>query len=157
MQHRMKEFSLSKEEMKKMLEEALAGRISTINEDGYPYTVAVHFLYYKEKLYFHGLLKGQKLDNIARNSKVCFEVDYLDGILTDNLEMPCKADAKYTSVVVTGDAVLINEEQKKRDILDQIVKKYTPQLTGYELPEARVKGTAVVEIQPKEITGKYHR
>ena len=157
MQHTMKELQLSGEEIEQVLAQADVGRISTLNEKGYPYTVAVHYVWMDGKIYFHGLQKGHKLDNIKRNPKVCFEVDRLHQILREEIEMPCKVDTLYESVVILGDALILDEEGEKRQVLNQFVNKYTPDMEGYNLPEARVNGTAVVEINVREMTGKAHK
>lgn len=36
------------------------------------YAVPLILVYYNSKIYFHGALQGQKLDEISRNSKVSF-------------------------------------------------------------------------------------
>lgn len=58
MQGRMKQHQLSKEEIDSVLSNAQVGRIATLNENGYPYIVPVHFIIIKEKIYIHGLIKG---------------------------------------------------------------------------------------------------
>ena len=66
MQQRMKDFPMTPEAVTALLKRAAVGRISTIGADGYPYTVAVHFCWDGSAVYFHGLPRGEKLDNIAR-------------------------------------------------------------------------------------------
>lgn len=157
MQHRMKEFTLQNAEIETLLQTAPVGHISTVNSDGYPYTVAVHFIYRNGKLYFHGLPKGQKLDNIRRCAKVCFTVDQMEGLLLENLPSPCKADTAYHSAVVLGNAAILTDIGEKQAILQALVEKYAPAHCDQPMPEAAVAATAVVEIIPTEITGKYHR
>ncbi|WP_291106045.1 MULTISPECIES: pyridoxamine 5'-phosphate oxidase family protein [unclassified Dysgonomonas] len=74
MQGRMKHHQLSKIEIDDVLKKAEVGRIGTHNENGYPYVVPVHFIVYDEKIYIHGLIKGQKISNLTKNDKVGFEV-----------------------------------------------------------------------------------
>lgn len=157
MQQRMKEFTMAKEAIDAFLSKAQVGRISTINADGYPYTVAVHFVYRDGKIYFHGLPKGQKLNNISRCPKVCFEADEMTGLLLDKLDTPCKADTEYESVVIMGTAGIVADLHNKHRILKDIIRKYAPRLLDEEIPENMVKGTTVVEIIIENITGKYHR
>jgi uncharacterized protein len=157
MQQRMKDFTMTKEAMDAFLWKAQVGRISTINVDGYPYTVAIHFVYRDGKIYFHGLPKGQKLNNINHCPKVCFETDEVSGLLLNNLDTPCKADTEYQSVVIIGTAGIVADPQEKLRILTDIVRKYAPQYLDAEIPNNMVKGTTVVEITIENITGKYHR
>ncbi len=61
MQGRMKQHQLSTEEINDVLKSEQVGRIATHNENGYPYIVPVHYVVYDEKIYIHGLIKGQKI------------------------------------------------------------------------------------------------
>ena len=72
MQNRMKHFQLTKEEIDALLERAAIGRFGTVRGDGYPYVTAMHFVYYNETIYMHGLPKGLKIDNVKANPKVSF-------------------------------------------------------------------------------------
>lgn len=157
MQYRMKKFQLTLEQIDGLLHRADTGRLATINENGYPYVIAMHFVYFNNKIYMHGLPKGQKIDNLKRNSKVCFEVDELFGLLTDNIENACDTEAEYNSVVIIGNASLIEDLDYKREVLNNLVEKYTPQLIGKDLPDNMIKGTAVIEVEIVECTGKYHK
>ena len=48
------------------------------------------------------------------------------------------------------------DPDRKTAILRRIVEKYTPALKDRPLPEAMVAGTAVIEVTPSAITGKYY-
>lgn len=156
MQGRMKEFGIERNECGEVLKRAMVGHISTINEDGYPYTVSVHFIWDGESVYFHGLNKGKKLDNIRRCSKVCFEVSDMKKILKEGVSIPCDADTAYESVVILGDACILEKAEDKKKILEGFVDKYLPELRRYDFPENIVNGTAVVKVMVREMTGKRH-
>ncbi len=72
MQKRMKDHQLSEEEVTYLLENAGSGVLSTLDADGSPYCVPVHFVYLNKELYIHGLTAGEKTENIRRDSRVCF-------------------------------------------------------------------------------------
>ncbi len=156
MQYRMKQFQLTREQIDELLQRAEGGRFGTIREDGFPYVIAMHFVYYNGNIYLHGLPKGQKIDNVNSNTKACFEVDELLGLQPGD-KVACDTEAIYNSVVLTGTAQILHDTQYKREVLNRLVEKYTPQFTGKELPENMVKGTAVIELQVSECTGKYHK
>ncbi|PYG86647.1 hypothetical protein LY28_02866 [Ruminiclostridium sufflavum DSM 19573] len=156
MQYRMKHFQLTPEQIEDLLQRADCGHFGTIRENGYPYVIAMHFVYYKGNIYMHGLPKGLKIDNVNRNSKACFEVDELLGLQPDD-KCACGTEAIYNSVVLTGTAQIIQEPEFKREVLNKLVDKYTPQFTGGEFPENMLKGTSVIELQVSECTGKYHK
>ncbi len=57
-------------ELERILAAATIGRMASIGKDGYPYITPVNFVYDQGCIYFHCALKGEKLDNIARNARV---------------------------------------------------------------------------------------
>ena len=157
MQNRMKTHALTKEQIEGLLKKAQIGRIATQGPEGYPYIVPVHFVYHNGKIYIHGLPKGQKMDCIANNPKVGFEIDEMLGLLHDGVEIACDVNTEFNSVIAKGNASILNDLKYRREVLNKIVEKYTPHLSGKELPENMVKGTAVIEITIIECTGKYYK
>lgn len=156
MQGRMKQHQLSKEEIDDVLRNAQTGCIATHNENGYPYIVPVHFIVHEEKIYIHGLIKGQKISNLIRDNKVCFEVDEM-GVIIPNNENPCDTNTEFRSVIILGTAKMIEDRGLKEKILHAIVDKYTPQLSHLSFPEKMMKATGIIEIEPVETTGKYYK
>ena len=107
-------------------------------------------------VYIHGLPQGRKLDNIARDGRVSFMTYRMDGLLMPDNDIPCDVNTQYQSVVIRGTASLVNDEERKVAILRRIVSKYTPRLANRPLPPAMVAGTAVIEVAPSAISGKYY-
>ena len=70
------------QDIERILNSTTIGRLAPSGADGYPYITPVNFVYHDGNIYFHSASKGEKLDNLARDPKVCFEVDiplaYLD-------------------------------------------------------------------------------
>lgn len=155
MQDRMKTHPLSEEQVTEILVKAPVGSLATITENGYPYIVPVHFIYHEGKIYIHGLAKGQKISNILANEKVCFEIYDMKGLILD--EAPCDVNTEYESVVILGTAAIVKDINLKESVMNKIVEKYTPHLSGTELPDNMVRSTGVIEISIKELTGKYYR
>ena len=65
----------SHEKIKEFLNEEHVGRIASIDQNGFPQIIPMNFVYINNAIYMHSYLRGEKLDNILRNSKVGFEVD----------------------------------------------------------------------------------
>lgn len=158
MQHRMKTHPLSEERLAKLLQNAHTGSLATLNEDGTPYNVPVHFVYMNNCFYAHGLPKGQKIDNINRNSKVGFSVyDMIAYILPEEEGAnPCNTNTRYESAIATGHAKITTDFDEKKAVLTKIVEKYTPTLNAVAIPDKMVEGTAVIKIEVTELTGKYY-
>lgn len=156
MQHRMKTHPLTTEQIDRLLSHSLTGSLATINSDGYPYVTPVHFVRLDGFICFHGLPKGQKINNIKADPRVSMTIYEMDSLLFDPDGKPCDTNTKYQSVILSGVAALVDDIESKKTILSAIVKKYTPQLAANPLPENMIKGTAVIRIQISELTGKYY-
>lgn len=156
MQHRMKTHQLTDKEAGSLLEQCLTGTLATVNPDGTPYAVPVHYLFHDGTIYVHGLPAGQKIENIKANPAVCFTVYEMRGLLLDPDEKPCDTNTAYASVVIRGTAQLITDMNEKKAALSGIVQKYTPHLAEKEIPQNMIKGTAVIKLLVSEMTGKYY-
>lgn len=156
MQHRMKTHQLTDGEMEHLLLNCLTGTLATVNPDGTPYNVPVHYVFCHNVIYIHGLPAGQKIENVKRNPNVCFNVYEMRGLLMDKEEKPCDTNTAYASVVIRGTAQLVEDMDEKKAALSAVIQKYTPHLSGKEIPFNMLKGTAVMKLSVCEMTGKYY-
>lgn len=156
MQHRMKTHPLTEQQINNLLQRAQTGTLATLNPDGTPYSTPIHFVYCGDAVFIHGLPKGKKLDNIARDSRVGFSVYEMDKLLLNPNGKPCDTNTKYESVIISGTAKIVDDIKEKRIALKKIAEKYTPYLANNEIPNNRVNGTAVIRINVTEMTGKYY-
>jgi hypothetical protein len=150
----------SKEKIIEFLSSQQTGRISSIDENGYPQIIPMNFVFISDVIYMHSHVRGEKLDNIRRNQKVGFEVDknleFLPSYFSDPTDASL-ADTLYISVVIKGNASIVSDKEEKTTTLNGLMKKYQPE-GGYEpiKPEMDVLDEVVViKIVPKSLRGKY--
>lgn len=154
----MSENQLTRKQMESLLDQAKTGSLSTLSPSGYPYTLPVHFVRQGDKIYLHGRIAGEKLDNIQANPKVGFLVYQMGGLKYDpEQEAACEVYTEYESVVIRGDARLIEDLEEKKKILWAIVAKYMPDMTEKSMPDGEIRSTAVIEITPAECSGKFYK
>lgn len=156
MQHRMKTHQLTDRETERLLSDCMTGTLATVNTDGTPYNVPVHYVFCHNVIYIHGLPAGQKIENLKRNPHICFNVYEMRGLLIDREEKPCDTNTAYASVVIQGTAQLVEDMNEKKTALSAIIQKYTPHLKEKEIPVNMLKGTAVIKLFIREMTGKYY-
>lgn len=154
MQGRMSAHQLTTDQINALLTTSQVGHLATLNDNGFPYVTPVHFVYMAGAIYIHGLSKGQKVGNIQRNSKVCFEVMSQGKFMLSN--EPCDVNTEYQSVIIHGEATLLKEKDKKIEALDAIVEKYVPDLIGKQFPSNALAATGVIKIDVIECTGKFY-
>ncbi|MFT4300704.1 MAG: pyridoxamine 5'-phosphate oxidase family protein [Desulfovibrio sp.] len=150
----MKKYPLPQEKIVELLTSEQIGRLATTGADGFPYITPVHFVFMSDKIFIHGLAAGEKLANIKKDDRVCFEVEKMHEYVQD--ELPCDTNTSYESVIIRGHAVLITDTDAKITVLNVLVDKYTPQHSGKSYPDAMLKMTGVVEISIESCTGKHY-
>jgi nitroimidazol reductase NimA-like FMN-containing flavoprotein (pyridoxamine 5'-phosphate oxidase superfamily) len=119
-----------------------------------PYVVPVFFACRDGRLYVHCAKEGRKLEVLARNPRVCVEVDELRSILP--AEKPCAFSGVFRSVIASGTAAPVSDPKAKREALDLLMAKYAGRLPGpgFEFSDATLEHTVVLEITLSAITGK---
>ena len=150
----------SKERIIEFLSSQQTGRISSIDENGFPQIIPMNFVFINDAVYIHSHIRGEKLDNIRRNQKVGFEVDksleFLPSYFSDPTDASL-ADTLYISVVIKGNASIVSDKKEKTNALNGLMKKYQPE-GGYEpiKPGMDVlKEVEVIKIIPESLKGKY--
>ncbi len=149
---RRKNREISKEEIIKILEQGEYGTVATVDENGYPYSLPLSYVYYKDCIYFHCAREGKKLSNIDKNNKVSFSV-------VGNTElMPSKFSTKYESVIVFGKAHKSQNEEKELALL-KLIEKYSPNFLeeGKAYIEKAKDITTVIKIDIEHLTGKSNK
>lgn len=150
----------SKERIIEFLNNQETGRISSIDKDGFPQIIPMNFVYTNNSIYLHSHPRGEKLENITKNSKVGFEVDHSLEFLPSYFTSPTdasQADTLYISVVIKGRATIVMDPKEKAMALNELMKKYQPE-GGYEKLTADmevVNEVAIIKVEPLTMRGKY--
>ena len=150
----------SPQKIKEFLNQEHVGRISSIDENGYPQIIPMNFVFLNDSVYMHSHIKGEKIDNINRNNRVGFEVDRELEFLPSYFEDPkdaSLADTLYISVVIKGMASLVTDNEEKTLALNGLMKKYQPE-GGYDPIQSSMRvldAVAVIKVMPNVIYGKY--
>ncbi|MFB5605194.1 MAG: pyridoxamine 5'-phosphate oxidase family protein [Nitrosarchaeum sp.] len=150
----------SQQKIQEFLNQEHVGRISSIDENGYPQIIPMNFVYLDNFIYMHSHIKGEKIDNINRNNKVGFEVDRELEFLPSYFEDPkdaSLADTLYISIVIKGRASLVTDREEKTIALNGLMKKYQPE-GRYDPIESTMRvlnGVAVIKVLPDTLHGKY--
>lgn len=149
---RRKDRELTNDDAIKILKDNTYGVLSTISENGYPYGLPISYIFFNNSIYFHGAIKGHKIDNILTNNKVSFCVVGQTCILPD------KFSTNYESVIVFGKATEVFDNEKNEALLE-ILNKYSADYIeqGKEYLKKAGDATKVIKISIEHISGKARR
>lgn len=130
-----------------LLTDGQVGILGTYGSNQYPYTVAVNYVYFQDKIYFHCAKEGHKIDNIRYHDKVSFSVYDQVEVVGEELT------TKYRSVTLFGRARVLDASE---DVLLALIQKYTnfPTQQAVLLIQKELSITAMVEIEIDHLTGK---
>lgn len=152
------------------------GRICSIDINGFPQIIPMNFVFVNaqhemkmnkhstpinsDAIYMHSHPFGEKIENIKRNSKVGFEVDQHVCFLPSYYFHPTdasQADTLYISVVIKGNALIIDDTIEKAFALNMLMKKYQTEGFYESLNQSMrsVLAVSVIKVVPKDIRGKY--
>jgi len=146
-------------EIERILSLTNIGRLATNGQDGYPYVTPLNFVSLEGNIYFHCAPKGEKLDNLRRDPRVCFEVDvplsYLD-IGLDPSRPICNLHQYYHCVIIRGTASAVEDSTLKVAALNALIRKHekTENFTPVTDDMSAYKACEVIEIKPVSVTAK---
>lgn len=129
------------------------GRLGTIGKDGYPMVKPLNFAYSDGKIYFHTAREGEKIDDIKRDNRVCFEVDMPIAYVKAK-NQPCEADYLYRSIIIKGRAHIIEDMRERIFGLTCLMQKYQPEGGYGDFPKEKLNIAGVVKIDIEEMIGK---
>jgi nitroimidazol reductase NimA-like FMN-containing flavoprotein (pyridoxamine 5'-phosphate oxidase superfamily) len=146
-------------EIQRILSLTNIGRLATSGQDGYPYVTPVNFVSLNGNIYFHCAPKGEKLDNLTRDPRVCFEVDvplsYLDIGLDPNRPI-CNLHQFYHCVIIRGSASVVKDDTLKVEALNALIAKHenTNDFKKVTADMSACKACEVIEIRPDSVSAK---
>lgn len=141
---------LTREECLQVLERGTHGVLAVLGDEGYPYAVPVSYVHGDGKLWFHCAKTGHKLEAIRAYPKVSFCVVDQDQIV------PEEYTTYFRSVIAFGTARELEAPWEKRQALEALAAKYSPQQEAGRKEEIRAQfaNVAMVELTVEHMSGK---
>lgn len=141
------------EDILSIIEKCDVCRLAFFDEE-YPYIIPLNFGYSYENeellLYFHGAKVGKKIDLIAANNKVGFEMDCSHELIEGG--EACEYSMAFESVCGNGQVELLNQDAKIH-ALNKLMKQYTSK-EDFQFNEKALAVTEVFQVNVSSITGK---
>ncbi|MDO8914834.1 MAG: pyridoxamine 5'-phosphate oxidase family protein [Coriobacteriia bacterium] len=114
-----------------------------------PYVVPVNFGYDGVHIWIHCAEAGHKLDLLASDPRVCFEVSVDVRIVPGR---QCGWGARFRSVVGFGTAILVGDAEEKAYGLGVLISQYSGE--SETVPVENAHGVGVLRIDISSMTGK---
>ena len=148
---RRKKQLLSQKECEAILTEETSGVLALAGDEYYPYAVPISYVYDWEKIFFHSVKSGHKLDTISRNPKAS------SCVISQDLIVPEEYTTYFRSVIAFGRIRVLEEDSEKRYAVEKLAAKYSPGETAEDRTQAierEWKPLCMLEMTIDHLTGK---
>lgn len=124
--------------------------LSMVNPDGTPYAVPISIVRIGENIYFHTGPKGQKVDALKENPRVCLVC------VGEVNPYPREFTLEFESAILSGIAEEVMTEEEKVEVLRQVCLRYAKSnMDAFEAAVNRsIKRTNIWRIKPETLTAK---
>lgn len=131
-------------------------RLGLKDRDGYPYILPLNFGYKFDDeghltLYFHSAAEGKKLELLAMDSYVAFEMDCHHRLHLDEAKRRCTM--YYQSVMGRGHITFLTDPAEKLEALTLLTDRYHPE-GHFDFSTAAIPRTAVYKLRVEHLTAK---
>ncbi|NLF80492.1 MAG: hypothetical protein GX572_04785 [Clostridia bacterium] len=118
--------ALPEERIAEILRRSHWGTLSTVDADGGPYGVPIGFAWDESdgSLILHTYHSGQKLENINRDSRVCFSIVGGSELVTD------KFSANFESLIIFGRMEKVAEGEETIRAAKVFCRKFAPKIVA---------------------------
>lgn len=145
---------LTEQEAYSILEKCEYGILSTVSDTGMPYGVPISYAYKDGAIYMHcAAAEGLKIGNLRSNPNASFTV------VGNTKLLPDKFGTLYESVICFGTVKIIEDNAKKREVIEEILKKYSSDHieNGMKYIDSAINRIFVLKLNISEIIGKGRR
>ncbi|WP_195267725.1 pyridoxamine 5'-phosphate oxidase family protein [Eubacterium sp. 1001713B170207_170306_E7] len=143
--------------MRQILETADTCRLA-LNTGGAPYIVPLSYGYTLEggalTLFFHCADEGRKLELMAGDNRVGFELDCGQKLVTG--PKACHYSTQFMSIVGWGLLEKVTDSDAKKTALSHLMRHYSGR-DDWDFDEKVLSHTAVLRLAVHEFTGKANR
>lgn len=141
---------LQQNEIEQILQLNTSGVLALIDNNGYPYSVPLSFVYSNGKIYFHSAKVGHKIDAIKNCKKATF------CIIDEDDVQPEKYTTFYKSVIAFGNVEIVNDKDETLLAIKKLGEKYYPDHNNELQNEIEKFKTAflIIKFDIEHITGK---
>lgn len=142
-----------RETVYRILDEALVCHVGFV-VDGQPFVIPTSYGRVGDTLYIHGSAASRMMRSLSGKIPVCITVTLIDGLVLARSAF--HHSVNYRSVVVFGQAELVEDEQGKMSALAALTEHIVPgRWTEVRSPNAQeLKATTVLAVPLEEVSAK---
>lgn len=146
---RRKNQQLTQDECERILKTASTGVLGLNGLNGYPYTVALNYVYDSGKIYFHCALQGYKTDCIKKDCRASLSVIGDDTVIAE------KYTTAYRSITAFGKVKILDDRNEILTAIKKLTLKYVEDTTDMQAEiDKYINSLCILEMTVEHMTGK---
>lgn len=143
----------SADEIKEILDRNNICRLA-YSDKNVPYITVMSYGYSDNSLFFHCAKEGRKLDIIAENNNVCFEIT--DSINQISGEKACDFSVSFRTLIGYGKIEYVTDVDAKRQALNILMQHHSIK-DKWDYDEKMVNAVKIMVLKIESITGKKNK
>jgi nitroimidazol reductase NimA-like FMN-containing flavoprotein (pyridoxamine 5'-phosphate oxidase superfamily) len=151
-----------KEIINQVLDKAEYGTLA-LCYDNRPYSLPINFVRIENILYFHGSLKGKKIEILNANPYVSFSVveaySMIQSYFSSKDNLACSATQFFKSVIIDGEVEFVKNYDEKVLALSKLMEKLQPEGRYKDLSDNDyqkvINATAIFKLESKNLKAKF--
>jgi len=123
-----------------------------MSDDDTPYVLPMNFALEGDYVILHSAQSGRMWGTIQKNPKVCINWTLGEELAWQDVRVGCSYRVKSKSVIVEGEAVIINDYNEKYRLLEILMKQYSSR--DFKFGKPSVKNVGIIRVKINEISAK---
>lgn len=123
-----------------------------LSDENVPYVLPMNFALDKDTVILHSAQSGRMWETLKKNSKVCINWTTGEDLAWQDVRVGCSYRVKSKSVIVEGEAEIIDDYEEKYNLLKILMQHYSDR--EFKFNEPAVKNVGIIRVHIQKITGK---
>lgn len=115
-----------------------------------PYAIPINHAYLEGRFYFHGAIRGRKIDTIKRNPNVVYVISKYHNAPDAAAGQNCHGP--WESIIAYGTARVIEDVQEKAEVFERFMRYYGD--TKFQMTEQARKETSGIVLTVTSMTAR---
>lgn len=121
--------------------------------DGFPYVFPMNFTYFQGKFYLHSAPQGTHISLLEADNRIVLSFTHGEELVYQHERVACSHSMRSDSVIVRGTVTFIDCLEKKKEILNHLMQRFTPKKEFlYSVPS--LQNVKIWVVEPQCITAK---
>jgi nitroimidazol reductase NimA-like FMN-containing flavoprotein (pyridoxamine 5'-phosphate oxidase superfamily) len=121
-------------------------------EDNIPYVLPMNFALDGDSVILHSAQSGRMWETLQKNPNVCINWTLGEELKWQDVRVGCSYRVKSKSVLVEGEAAIIDDYDEKYRLLEVLMRQYSDRKFKFNKPA--VKNVGIVKVKIKKLTAK---